>query len=328
MITNKTIKSKYQPKQTNVTWVDLSGETPVEKHFINGKWAEISGGGKGSQQDPGYTVTKSYVTLDEETLTTNPGDGFIVGFQNDFQLIYGDTYIVTYNGVKYKCVADKDYECIWIGGHNGDFSEYPFRIAYFFNEEYTLLFAETQGTYTVKIEHLEETVEITHNFKEAVNTVTSPQGYTEIHPIDILGLPCFKRYGTGDTINDYLSDGYTVVNTGGRAPIYFIVKVTGDNPSVGFDRPSQEYYFTDCEPIQVPNIDSNTMSFNEACFIPIVTYIINIDTEDVNYGVSTYRGFCGFPGYGERESIFILSYSTAAILPINGLLGYQFQAVV
>jgi len=171
MTTDKTIKSKYQPKQTNVTWVDLSGETPVEKHFINGKWAEISGGGKGSQQDPGYTVTKSYVTLDEETLTTNPGEGFIVGFQNDFQLIYGDTYIVTYNGVKYKCVADKDYECIWIGGHNGDFSEYPFRIAYFFNEEYTLLFAETQGTYTVKIEHLEELVETTHDFESAVKDV-------------------------------------------------------------------------------------------------------------------------------------------------------------
>lgn len=48
MTTDKTIKSKYQPKQTNVTWVDLSGETPVEKHFINGRWVEIGGGSKGS----------------------------------------------------------------------------------------------------------------------------------------------------------------------------------------------------------------------------------------------------------------------------------------
>ena len=35
---DKIIKSKNQPKQTNVAWVDLSGETPVTKHFINGKW--------------------------------------------------------------------------------------------------------------------------------------------------------------------------------------------------------------------------------------------------------------------------------------------------
>jgi len=44
MTTDKTIKSKNQPKQTNVTWVDLSGETPVEKHFINGRWKSMGGG--------------------------------------------------------------------------------------------------------------------------------------------------------------------------------------------------------------------------------------------------------------------------------------------
>lgn len=51
MTTDKTIKSKYQPKQTNVTWVDLSGETPVEKHFINGRWQAVGGGGSGSGSD-------------------------------------------------------------------------------------------------------------------------------------------------------------------------------------------------------------------------------------------------------------------------------------
>lgn len=50
MTTDKTIKSKNQPKQTNVTWVDLSGETPVEKHYINGRWVAISGGGGGDSE--------------------------------------------------------------------------------------------------------------------------------------------------------------------------------------------------------------------------------------------------------------------------------------
>ena len=45
---DKIIKSKNQPKQTNVAWVDLSGEIPIEKHFINGRWAAVSGGGGGS----------------------------------------------------------------------------------------------------------------------------------------------------------------------------------------------------------------------------------------------------------------------------------------
>ena len=48
---DKIIKSKYQPKQTNVAWVDLSGETPVEKHFINGRWVATSSEGSGGTTD-------------------------------------------------------------------------------------------------------------------------------------------------------------------------------------------------------------------------------------------------------------------------------------
>ena len=49
IITDKTITSKYQPKSTNVFWVDTSQNPPVEKHFINGIWKPISGtGGSGA----------------------------------------------------------------------------------------------------------------------------------------------------------------------------------------------------------------------------------------------------------------------------------------
>lgn len=44
----KTVESKYAPKQTNVIWVDTSGDTPVEKHFIKGKWIAVGGGGGGT----------------------------------------------------------------------------------------------------------------------------------------------------------------------------------------------------------------------------------------------------------------------------------------
>ena len=303
----KTVESKYAPKQTNVIWVDTSGDTPVEKHFIKGKWQVVGGGGGGNSD---YTITKSYVTLDEETLTTNPGEGFIVGFQNDFQLIYGDTYIVTYNGVKYKCVADKDYECIWIGGHDRDFSEYPFQIAYYFDEEDTLLFAETQGTYTVKIEHLEESVETTHDFEIAGKSVVKE---------DSIGLKYFDftkyfsvTYGAS-SIGEALKDGYSVVNSGRKAP-YFIVKVTGNNPSVQIQL--GEYLFTDCEPVIIEGYDYDNP------FTPIMTYKYTPSPGSGEDMFEPFIGFSGVPNFDQLRPAEEYSY----ILPKteNKYLCYQF----
>ena len=56
--TDKTVTSKYQPKSTNVIWVDTSQNPPVEKHFINGRWQQMSGGGG----------TKKYSDLEEKPL--------------------------------------------------------------------------------------------------------------------------------------------------------------------------------------------------------------------------------------------------------------------
>lgn len=65
-IIDKTIKSKYQPKQTNVTWIDLSGEKPVEKHFINGGWVAISGGNKESDSE----IFDEYVNVTDQQRNT------------------------------------------------------------------------------------------------------------------------------------------------------------------------------------------------------------------------------------------------------------------
>lgn len=47
---DKTVTSKYQPKSTNVIWVDTSQNPPIEKHFINGRWVAVSGGGGGTKK--------------------------------------------------------------------------------------------------------------------------------------------------------------------------------------------------------------------------------------------------------------------------------------
>lgn len=44
-IIEKTVVSKYAPHDTNVDWLDVSGDKPVKKSYINGKWVEVGGGG-------------------------------------------------------------------------------------------------------------------------------------------------------------------------------------------------------------------------------------------------------------------------------------------
>lgn len=41
----QTITSKYEPKSKNVTWIDMSSGSPVQKNFINGMWIPTGGGG-------------------------------------------------------------------------------------------------------------------------------------------------------------------------------------------------------------------------------------------------------------------------------------------
>ena len=90
MITNKTIKSKYQPKQTNVTWVDLNGKTPVEKHFINGKWREISGGSSGSTSNVLWPAMYEDNNGDEIMATFVPEDVE----PNTWCMVYGNVEFV------------------------------------------------------------------------------------------------------------------------------------------------------------------------------------------------------------------------------------------
>lgn len=45
---DKTVKSKYPPKQKNVNWIDTSGDKPEMKTFFNGKWTKTGGSGSSS----------------------------------------------------------------------------------------------------------------------------------------------------------------------------------------------------------------------------------------------------------------------------------------
>ena len=45
----QTVTSRYEPKSKNVTWIDMSSGSPVQKNYINGKWVTV-GGGKGGER--------------------------------------------------------------------------------------------------------------------------------------------------------------------------------------------------------------------------------------------------------------------------------------
>lgn len=102
---DKTVKSKYQPKQTNVAWVDLSGETPIEKHFINGRWVPLGGGGGGGSSSSGPK------RIQVDNINTIPSDVVESLEIGDIVVTPSETYIVTNaaKGEKLLSHAEKEH---------------------------------------------------------------------------------------------------------------------------------------------------------------------------------------------------------------------------
>ena len=90
---DKTVKSKYPPKQKNVNWIDTSGDKPVMKVFNNGRWSNINGSGNSSNVSSGIkyneipltpfrqvlSLDDEYPLIQEEVSETYPGYNFNTG---------------------------------------------------------------------------------------------------------------------------------------------------------------------------------------------------------------------------------------------------------
>lgn len=65
--------SNCEPRQTNVTWIDMSSGSPVQKNYINGRWVSTGGTTKGSPYKDGnrfYIFPEMYIdcgTLEQNT---------------------------------------------------------------------------------------------------------------------------------------------------------------------------------------------------------------------------------------------------------------------
>lgn len=161
------------------TWVCGETITADKLNHMEDGIAQASGGGT----DVGYECTETRTVLTEESVTTVAGE-----YGNDGSLAYStpitaETIRVTFNGVEYVCDA------VAMGGtvrgyggisqSDTDFSEYPFAITSNSNPDASFvngLYTETAGTYQVKIETVEQSVETSECFENAVNKVVGGGG--------------------------------------------------------------------------------------------------------------------------------------------------------
>lgn len=134
----------------------------------------------------GYECIEGWTTLTDESVTTTLGEGDTVasGGLAYSEPITADTIKVTFNGTEYTVpavteTAPAPFGTIYRYGAqlsdelgDYDFSTYPFSIA---SSPVSNAFAtETAGTYQVKIETFEETVETSECFRKAVEQSTQP----------------------------------------------------------------------------------------------------------------------------------------------------------
>ena len=121
--------------------------------------------------DVGYSCSGEWVTLiDESVITTVEGSAhFALGGFTYSEPVTADEIKVTFNGVEYTCqkIGDAEYGAPYNGSTNTfDWSEYPFNIL-LKGGVHHFLSTETAGTYQVKIEAYEETIETSECFDKA-----------------------------------------------------------------------------------------------------------------------------------------------------------------
>ena len=205
---------------TPTNWVCGDTITAEKLNKLENGLAECCGGG-----DAGYSCSEEWVMLTEESVTTAviEGDPFAVGNFTYSELITADTIKVTFNGAEYTC--DKISAPIGNAyGANGelgfDLSEYPFAILSFSDPfgVHNNFYTETAGTYSIKIETLEEIVETSECFNKAVHSISEPLKVS-INNED----SSFDK--TWQEIHDAFPNVYVEDQTGGNTNHYAITAV-------------------------------------------------------------------------------------------------------
>lgn len=163
----------------------------------------------GSEMNPGYSCTETTTLLTDESVTTSKPEGVpfeVYSGQLSIENITAPSIQVTFNGTSYICErVDESYGAQGLP-NSKDWSQYPFNIS-----DSGMIQTESAGTYSVKIETVEEVVETTPCFKKAVNAAS----VLNIKLTDELITVDTDNYSLTDTLAEdafsAFSEGRTVV---------------------------------------------------------------------------------------------------------------------
>ena len=166
---------------------------------VDGEWAKA---------EPGFKCTETSTTLTEESITTakpDPSAPYAMGNFSYSTLIDADTITVTFNGTEYEASKIVFGSSNVYGGFTPsgpDFSEYPFSImsALQGSAVVNMLYTESAGTYSVKIESAILTATTTACFDKAVKKVT--EGEQIIFETDPLSSRIYSPVYTNSSLDN------------------------------------------------------------------------------------------------------------------------------
>lgn len=153
-----------------------------------------SGGGVSSYndlRDRPFNVANTETVLLSETVTATEEDGLYGSNLNYNQLIEYETITVVFDGTEYTCALQSTPRGNFYGATYGasgpDFAEFPFTIASISNGELVrnTIVTETEGTHTVIVKDVKETVTTTEDFDKAVASTASACKCLVVHVQEI-----------------------------------------------------------------------------------------------------------------------------------------------
>lgn len=172
----------------------------------------------------GYSCTETTTLLTEETVTTAETDGRTVGnLTYTFQEEPPEILLITFDGVEYNCNRQVEEEANVYGSTDPTFSDYPFSL--WVGLSYTRLFTPSAGTYSIKLEEVNASVETSECFQKAVKSMSAPLVVNASSDPSLASTmrPSRLDASLNDIATAFLERGVAVVTPNGN--IYPITKI-------------------------------------------------------------------------------------------------------